>query len=306
MAEDFSSETTPRRLPPLAALRAFEATARHLSVKHAAQELSVTPTAVSHQLRLLEQVLGVTLFERLPRRLVLSAHGAALYPGTREGFDALERAVGRLRAPPSRKTLTVSATPAFAARWLLPRAPRLRAVAPEFDLHVHASLDAVDLHAGHADAAIRYGSGKWRGLDAELLWRERFAPVCSPLLGVKSAAGLRRQTLLHHQWRSHARRPITWALWQQEAGLDRLDAASGPVFSDETHAILAALGGQGVALLSLTLVEEELRSGALVQPCGPAIEGDGYYLVYPAHRRDDDAVRAVRAWIGPQADNAMR
>ncbi|KJK21614.1 LysR family transcriptional regulator [Burkholderiaceae bacterium 16] len=304
MPENFSSDPKPRRLPPLSALRAFEATARHLSVKRAAQELSVTPTAVSHQLRLLEQVLGVMLFERLPRRLVLSAHGAALYPGTRDGFDALEQAVARLRAPPPRKTLTVSATPAFAARWLLPRAPGLRTVAPGFDLHVHASLDPVDLHAGQADAAIRYGGGKWRGLAAELLWRERFAPVCSPALGVKSAAGLRRQTLLHHAWRSNARRPVTWALWQQEAALDRLDVASGPTFSEETHAILAAVAGQGVALLSLALVAEELCSGALVQPCGPVIEGDGYYLVYPAHRRDDEAVRAIRAWIGPAANPA--
>lgn len=285
-----------RKLPPLGALRAFEAAARHLSFKHAADELGVTPTAISHQLRLLEDSIAQRLFERRVRRVTLTPAGEALYPVLREGLDSFAQMIERLRAGPQRRRLTLSATPAFVAKWLLPRLGDWQARHPEIDLHLHASEAPVDFAAGSADAAIRYGRGHWPELHSELLLPSLFAPVASPRLALRRPSELKRQTLLHFDWRQRRRDTPTWRRWADEAGL-KLDIAGGLRFSDESHAIQAAIAGQGVALLGLPLVTAELASGALVQPFGPVLPGDGFHLVTLPERAQQPEIVALQTWL---------
>lgn len=289
-----------RRLPPLGALRAFEAAARHLSFKAAADELAVTPTAISHQLRLLEDHIGQRLFVRQIRKVTLTPAGETLYPVLRDGLDSFALAIGRLRAGPQRQRLTLSATPAFVAKWLLPRLGDWQAHHPEIDLHLHASESPVDLAGigtgASADAAIRYGRGNWPRLHSEVLLPSLFAPVASPRLKLRKPADLQTQTLLHFDWRQRRRDTPTWKRWSEQAGI-ALDVSGGLRFSDESHAIQAAIAGQGVALLGLPLVAAELASGALVQPFGPVLQGDSYHLVTAPERTQQPEIVALRNWL---------
>lgn len=285
-------------LPPLGALRSFEAAARLLSFKAAARELHVTPTAVSHQIKLLEQQLERRLFERRARQVVLTAAGQQLLPFVHEGFAALTRGVAALRDKP--RAITITATMAFTSRWLVPRVAAFRELEPELDLHFLATDEAVDLSAGVADVAVRYGSGPWPGLRNEPLLRDRFVVAASPRLKLRTPADLTRQVLLHFSWR--VTRPDTplWSLWFARAQLPL--AHRGELhFSDETHAIQAALMGHGVILISRTLIADELRSGALVSPFGPELASAAYQLAYPAHALEDARLQKVRAWLQREA-----
>lgn len=287
----------PRRLPPLGALRAFEAAARLASFKRAADELAVTPTAISHQIRLLEDQLGVRLFERRTRQVALTADAAQLYPVLREGFDAFAAAVAAIAARRARRAITLSATVSFTAKWLVPRVAAFRAAYPDFDLRLHASDDPVDLHAGVADAAIRYGHGPYPGLVCLPLIDDVFAPVCSPRLGVRAPEDLRAQPLLHVEWRHPAARTPSWRGWCERAGLHGVEVDAGLRYTDDSHAIQAAIAGQGVALLSLALVADDLASGLLVQPFGPTLEGYRHNLVYPDGGPPGAEVAALRDWL---------
>jgi LysR family glycine cleavage system transcriptional activator len=292
-----------RKLPPLASLRAFEAAARHVSFKRAAEELAVTPTAVSHQIRQLEERLGVRLFERRTRQVVLTAAALELYPVLRDGFDAFARALDALAGRRTRRSLTLSVTGAFAARWLVPRLAAFRAAHPGLDLRVHASDEPVSLHGRDIDAAIRYGRGPYPGLAVIPLAADRFAPVSSPMLHLRRRSDLRRVPLLHFEWRNRRSDNPTWRRWLEQAGVAGVDADSGVLFSDESHAIQAAVAGQGVALLSLLLVAPELRSGALVQPFGPELEGYRYHLVHAADAPRRAELQALGDWL--QAEMAQ-
>ncbi len=318
MNEPDSSVRAPRRLPPLLALRAFEAAAAHGSFLRAARELSVTPSAISHQVRALEDTLGQPLFRRLTRQLALTPAGERLFEDLRQGFDALEAGVERLRRPAATQAVTLSTNTAFAARWVIPRMAAFRAACPGIELRLHASDTVVDLARGEADIAVRLGSGRWPGLAARALMPERYAPLCSPMLGLARVEDLPRHRLIHCDWQPQAHAPALWPRWFEEAGMApprgrsaQQAAKAGQAtqeaelsFSDETHAILAALGGHGVALLSLTLAAEELRSGALVQPFGPALDTGRYFLATANGREDEPAVRAVWDWIASQAQPA--
>ncbi|MDR8014432.1 LysR substrate-binding domain-containing protein [Ectopseudomonas guguanensis] len=286
-----------RRLPPLSALRAFEAAARHESAKQAAEELSVTATAISHQIRALEESLGVALFLRKPRKLELTLAGRELQQVLESAFDSIGAAVERLSAAPRRHAVTLSTTPAVAVRWLLSWVCLLRDSHPDIDLRIHASHEPVALDGVTADIAIRYGDGRWPGLVAEKLFDNTFIPACSPLLGLHDAADLPRHTLIHFRNQAVISSPLDWAVWQKQAQVPGLDVAAGLVFSDETHAVSAAVGAQGVALMSRQLIEDELREGRLVQPFGPELEGKPFFLVYPESRRNDPTLLAVREWI---------
>src|SRR5690554_4370198 len=286
----------PRRLPSLSALRAFEAAARHLSAKRAAEELSVTPTAVSHQIRQLEKSLDVALFVRRPRQLTLTAPGQALLAVLSDSFDAIAETVTKLRRPPARHAVTLSTTPAVAARWLLPWVCLLREAHPQLDLSIQVSHEAVALDGIVADMAIRYGEGPWPGLAAEKLFDNVFVPTCSPSLVLREPAELVHHTLLHFS-APKAVSPVDWAAWQRQAKVPGLDVSAGLIFSDETHSIAAALDGQGVALMSRYLIEEELRQGRLVQPFGPELTAAPFRLVYPPERLEEPAIIAVRDWI---------
>lgn len=287
-----------RRLPPLAALRAFEAAARHLSFKRAAEELLVTPTAISHQIRLLEETLGLKLFERRNRRVAMTGAAQRLFPVLRDGFDSFAATLDELRRAPRRAAVTVSATRAFTAQCLVPRAARFHAAHPAIDLRLHASDDPVDLRAGTVDLAIRYGAAPYAGLDARTLAADRFAPVAHPSLGLARPADLARHPLIHFEWRHRFPGQPDWPRWLSAAGLDTR-TAEGPAlrFTDESHAIQAAVAGQGVALLSLLLVAPQLESGSLVQPFGPSLPGQAYHLLQAPGEAHRSAVSAVADWL---------
>lgn len=304
MNELTSPVRPPRRLPPLSALRAFEAAAAYASFQRAAAELSVTPTAISHQVRGLESTLGQPLFRRLTRQLVLTPAGLRLFHALREGFDTLEAGVQVLRARAEGETVTLTANTAFVAKWVLPRIAAFRSACPGIELRLHASDTLVDLARGDADLAIRSGQGDWPGLATAELMAERYAPLCSPVLGLKRARDLSQHRLIHCDWQPNASAPALWPRWFAEAGLTMPKRRSGLSFSDETHAMFATLAGHGVALLSLTLAAEELRSGALVQPFGPALDTGRYFLATATGREREPAIRAVWQWIAAQASQA--
>ena len=290
-----------RRLPPLSALRAFEAAARHGSFKRAARELAVTPTAVSHQIRSLEEHTGLTLFERKVRKVVLTEAGAQLYPVLRDGFDTFESALTRLVRTEKRTQVTISATSAFTAKWIVPRVARFHALHPTIDLQLHAADEAVDLTHDVADIAIRYGRGPYPGLVAEVMFTDRFAPVVSPMLGLRAPAQLDAAALIHFQWkRPHPLNP-TWERWFACAGLPSIAPRGQLRFTDEGHAIQAAVAGQGIALLSLELVASELAAGQLVQPFGPTLPGHTYHLVMRAEPPPSASVRAAADWLRSEA-----
>ena len=286
-----------RKLPPLSALRAFEAAARHESAKRAAEELSVTATAISHQIRSLEESLGVALFVRKPRKLELTASGRELKEVLEGAFDSISAAVERLRSAPQRHAVTLTTTPVIASRWLLSWVCMLRETHPTIDLRIHASHDIVALDGVTADIAIRYGDGRWPGMVAEKLLDNTFIPACSPLLGLSDINDLPNHPLIHFHSPSAGTGPVDWAGWQKLAKVPGLDVSAGLVFSDETHAVSAAVGAQGVALMSRELIEDELAAGRLVQPFGPEIKVKAFYLVYPENRKSEPVIQAVRDWV---------
>ncbi len=287
------------RLPPLITLRSFEAAARRLSFKKAAEELSVTPTAVSHQIRALEEFLGVRLFERRTRSVRLTSAGEALYPPLSNSFREIARAVAAARAPAARQSVTLSGTVAFTARRLAPAAGSFRHLHPDWTLRLHASNDPVDLTGGEADAAIRYGSGAYGDLAVEPLLSDHFAPVCNPILPIRAVEDLRNAPLIDFDWGPAFRdaNPPSWRRWAELAGLGPSDVQAALSFTDEIHAVQATLAGQGVGLLSAALVADELAAGTLVQPFGPVLDGYIYSLVYPRHVADSPAIDALRSWI---------
>jgi len=294
-----------RRLPPLPALRAFEAAARHLSFKAAAEELAVTPTAVSHHVRQLEDALGFRLFVRRPRRVALTPEGRMLYPVLRDGFDAFEEAIARLRGERLKPVVTLSATVAFTARWLVPRVAAFHAANPGLDLRLHASDDPVDLIAGTADAAVRYGRAVPAGLVGDLLFEDMFAPVCSPALGLNDPRELAEHTLIHFEWRRPHRDNPVWERWLAEAGLSGLVPRAELTLSDESQAVQALVAGQGVALAGLVLVADEIAAGRLVVPFGPRLRGYDYRLVYPADPPHPERIAALRSWIRQEAAGGL-
>ncbi|KTE07902.1 LysR substrate-binding domain-containing protein [Sphingopyxis sp. H115] len=289
-----------RRLPPLSALRAFEAAARYGSFKEAAAELAVTPTAVSHQIRSLEAHVDLALFERRTRQVVLTDAGARLYPVLRDGFDAFAEAIERLTRRRGRRHVTISATTAFTARWLVPRVNAFRALHPDIDLQLQASDQLVDLERAGVDIAIRYGAGPYPDFSVTPLFADRFAPVLNPMLRIAAVADGPR---IDFEWRRRHPDNPTWSRWFAEAGLPEPAEPAQLRFSDESHAIQAAVAGQGIALVSLALVEAELAAGQLVQPFGPTISAFRHHLL--VRKGDVSAeISAARDWLLAEASPA--
>lgn len=294
-----------RPLPPLNSLRAFEAAARHLSFTKAAEELHVTPAAVSQQIKLLEEHCGTKLFRRLTRALMLTDAGQAALPPLREGFDKLAEAVDRLRSHDRGGILTVSVPPSFGAKWLVHRLDRLNAAHPEFDVRIDATDTLVDFSDAGVDIALRYGRGTYPGLHAEHLMPEVAFPVCSPALlegehPLRAPEDLSHHTLLHVQWKMEHEAAPNWRMWLRAAGIEGIDAERGPRFTIEGMTVQAAIEGQGVALASGSLVSDDLKAGRLVRPFGPTIceaTAFSYYLVYPQANAESPKVKAFRDWI---------
>lgn len=290
-----------RRFLPLSALRAFEAAARLGSFKAAAAELSVTPTAVSHQIRALEAQTGLILFHRQVRKVSLTDMGVRLFPVLCDGFDAFEATLARLMQQPARTQVCISATNAFTVKWLVPRMADFRRQHPDIDLQLQASDDVVDLRSTAVDIAIRYGRGPYPGLAIQPLFTDQFAPVVNPHLGVTSPEDLARVPLIYFDWKRRQPENPTWERWFAAARRPQPRKTSQLRFSDEGHAIQAAVAGHGVALVSLALIADELQAGHLVQPFGPAIEGHTHHLAMYADRSSSTAVRAVADWLCAQA-----
>jgi LysR family glycine cleavage system transcriptional activator len=289
----------------LSALRAFEAAARHLSFKAAAAELSLTPSAVSHQVRLLEQILRRPLFRRRPRPLQLTEAGLVLFPVIRNGFDAFADAASLITNGAAAQRLRVTTTNAFAARWLVPRLPRWRASHPEIPLEVIGTDSVVDLAAGEADIAIRYALASPPDLIASELLRDHFWPVASPKLlasgpPINRPLDLAHYPLIHSWWAPEIHAP-TWERWltmarriEPELPVDL--AANGLMFREELHAIDAVVAGQGISLLSDVLVAPELACGGLVKVLGLALPGLGFYLAYRADHAHHGVIEAFADW----------
>jgi LysR family glycine cleavage system transcriptional activator len=296
-----------RRLPPLNSLRAFEAVARHLSISKAAEELSVTPAAVSHQIKTLEDHLGVALFRRDKRNLMLSDAGQACLPGIREGFERLAAAVGEIDSLGLAGILTVSVAPSFAAKWLLPRLDRFQTKHPDIDVRVSASMQLVDFSRDDVDMAIRYGSGRYPELIVERLMTEAVYPVCSPKLmkgkdALTSPEALRSHALLHDDSPDGDVSCPTWAMWLKAAGVEDIDASRGPRFNQSSLVLEAAILGRGVALAKAALAAADLADGRLVKPFEMNVPVDfAYYVVCPKAKLNLPKVALFRDWLRAEA-----
>jgi len=296
------------RLPSLNALRAFDAAARHLSLTKAAAELSVTPAAISHQIKGLEEDLGVVLFRRVGKELRLTDAAQAAVPTLREAFDRLTEATRRLRAGEGDRVVTVSAPPSFASAWLVPRLDRFKEDHPELDVRIDASAHLIDFARDAVDIAIRYGSGDYGDLDTVKLFDDDMFPVCSPRLltgyrPLRAPDDLARHTLLHYDWTMQPGVRPDWKMWLMAAGAD-VDASRGPHFSHQGMALEAAIRGQGVALGSHALCRDDLATGRLVQPFDMIMALDfAYYVVVPRAMLRRRTVVAFRDWILSEANH---
>ena len=288
------------RLPSLSGLRAFEATARHLSVTLAAGELNVTPGAVSLQIRDLEQSLGVRLFNRLPRQLTLTEDGEGYFKAMRSAFRLMREATEDLLARARPTTLSISCTPTFAAQWLVPRLPNFEERLPGLDIRIAASNRLVDFARDGVDIAIRHGFGRYEGLVSERLLDDDLVPVIAPSLRetrpLDTPDDLRNHVLIHDVHRQD------WRLWLEAMGVTEIDAMRGPVFTDSNGAIEAAKAGDGVGLVRLSLVAREIQERRLVAPFLRGVStGLAYYIVYPPGALDRPAVTALRQWLTEEA-----
>ena len=284
-----------RKLPPLNALRAFEASARLMSVQQAARELNVTPSAVSQQVRNLERWIGFPLLERGTRALQPTAQGRAYQGALASAFGQIAEATDSLSEGRATKSICITCTPGFTVQWLVPRLQHFQDKHPEIDVRIDASTRMLDLRLEDVALAVRHGNGRYPGLVSEKLLDDDLIPVASPrLLGrnrVRKPADLLRHRLLHIETRED------WRLWFAAQGIE-VDWRKGPLLVDTAIGVQAALAGKGVILVRRSLVTDELQSERLVAPLPQGLaKGTAYYLVYPPENMADPAVRAFRAWL---------
>lgn len=287
-----------RWLPPLNALRAFEAAARHQSFTRAAEELNVTQTAVSHQIRTLEERLGLKLFDRRGRALQLTEAAQNYLPSVRSAFDELHDATERLVRRDGDATLTVSTLTSFAAKWLIPRLGGFQDRHPEISIRIATSMVSVDFDRDDIDVAIRYGRGDWPGLRVDRLVREDIFPVCSPKL-VAGPNPLRRPDELASHTLLHVVGFLEdWRVWLTAANVDGVDPSSGLRFDLMMNALQAAIDGLGVALGRSALVEGDLAAGRLIAPFDISLPIEAaYYVVAPEQSADRPNIKAFREWL---------
>jgi len=291
-----------RRLPPLNSLKCFEAAGRLLSFTRAAQELNVTQAAVSHQIKVIEAYLGLSLFVRYPRKLALTEQGKALLPDVTEAFDRVSNAIGGLRQEPASTMVSVRLAPSFAAKWLSPRLKYFWLQYPEIDLCLYHAHPAVDFEREAIDIAVTYGRGDWPGVVADLLLSLDFFPVCTPAFmqndkPLSDMDNLRYYTLLHDA------NYQCWADWLNLAGIEHINTKKGTIIDDTNVLIQAAVDGQGVAMGSTTFVQDLLDSGRLIRPFDITLVNDSaYYIVCPAAHLKNPSVQAFKDWLMGLAD----
>jgi LysR family transcriptional regulator, glycine cleavage system transcriptional activator len=300
----------PEPLPPLAALRAFEVAARHLSFTRAAEELSVSQTAVSHHVRTLEDFLGVSLFRRLPRKVELTSEGRAWAAAASEGFGKLYEANRTLRKakPRSRPSVSVTIIPSFASRWLVPRLGRFLELHPNVDVRISPSSELVDLPASNMDLGIRYGSiHRFPGLSSELLYADSWVVVCSPQLrglrGLRTVQDLSRFVLLRDDTEG------VWRTWFGARGCASEPGDRGALMDDSSMLVEACVRGHGVGMARFSLAAEDLASGRLVRPfprIKPMATGGVYSIVWQRSRSLRPEVAAFRDWVLAEARTLPR
>jgi LysR family glycine cleavage system transcriptional activator len=292
-----------RNIPPLTWLRAFEATARHMSFLKASEELGVTPSALSHQVRQLEDRLGVKLFERLNRAIRLTDTGQRVFPALRDGFDRLADAMDRVRPPSPDDLLVVTSGPAFAAKWLAPRLYRFVDENPDLEIRIAASLRLQDFVIDGIDVGIRFGAGNYPGLITERVVDESVLPLCSPSLAreakLEGPKDLAHVPLLHDDSIIDLPQSIGWRDWLNAAGAYTISANRGLHFSHADHGLDAAIEGAGVVLGRRSLAEGDLRTGRLVAPFDLEIplRELAFWLVYPPDQAERPKVKAFRDWL---------
>ena len=295
-----------RRLPPLNALRAFEAAARHLNFSRAADELSVTPGAVSQQIQNLEDYVGAALFKRTPKGLLLTDAAQTALPALREAFDRLAEAASLLTAAVDGRRLTLTAAPSFAAKWLVPRLGRFEEAHPLVDVWLSADMELVDFSAGEVDLAIRYGSGRYPGLETVRLMSETVIPVASPDLiaanPLNDPSDLSHHILLHDGSPDADDSCPDWSMWLAARNVKGVDGNRGPRFNQSSLVIEAAVGGRGIALAKRTLAQDDLDAGRLVSPLQIATAVDfAYHVVHPKAKGRLPQVKAFVNWITGEA-----
>ena len=282
------------RLPPMQALRAFEAAARERSLTRAAESLHVTHGAISHQIKALEEDLGVRLVERAGRGIRLTDEGERFATRVRAAFAELASAVQEMAQRANPRRLRVSCTPSFGARWLLPRIGRFIAANKDIDLDISATNALVDFNRDDMDVAIRYGFGHWPGLVSEHLADDAFFPVCSPRIAggmPKRPEDLARYTLLRAD-------DEFWKPWFDAVGVDLPEPVRGPIFNDSSHLLQAAADGQGVALARRTLIGKDLRNRVLVRPFAVEVAAPRkFFLVCPPRMEHTAKFAAFRQWL---------
>ena len=292
-----------RRNYPLNALRSFEASARHLSFVKAAEELSVTPAAVSHQVKKLEKFLGFPLFLRQSRGLLLVDSGQALLAELGEVFLQLDKAMERVVDSDRHGTLTISVAPAFAVLWLIPRLQKFYAQHPDIDVRISTSLGLIDFQRDNFDAVIRLGHGDWFGLETIKLFDETVTPVCSPRLlegpdPIKTPDDLRNHVLLHNHSMDYDPNAPTWESWLKAAGASRVDPSHGTHFSLPDHGLQAAIDGAGVVLAWRKLSEPDISAGRVVAPFDLNLPLESsFYLCYPEQYAHRPNIVVLREWL---------
>ena len=288
-------------LPPLNALKAFEAIARHLSFAKAADELHVTPAALSHQIRALESQLGLELFYRRTRAIELTDAGRLIYPGLHAGFESVRNALGELDRARGHNIMVISATPGLVAKWLMPRLWSFLRAHPDIDARVSAAMKVVDFSAEGVDVAIRLSKQVAPDLHAEKLFEDSMLPVCAPRLveqGLRKPADLARFPLIHYDFATSMHTPPVWADWFPIAGLQGVDVTRGLRVNAADHALDAAVSGAGVVLSHKLIASDDVHSGRLVAPFGPELPlTSAYYFVCPKGNETRPKVRAFRDWL---------
>lgn len=295
-----------RRIYPLNSLRAFEASARHMSFVKAAEELHVTPAAVSHQVKRLEEYLSTQLFKRLPHDLLLEEKGKVLMSELGEVFLRLDKTMDRALANDAQGTLTISADPMFAVKLVVPWLYKFNALHPDIDVRISSSFGEIDFQRDDFDAAILFGRGKHPGLKAVKLFEESVTPMCNPRslkgathMPLRNFDDLSSHVLLHDDYLSKFDSALpSWDSWLKSAGADYVDTTVGPRFNQPDHALQAAIDGTGVVLGWRCLASNDIAAGRLIQPFSLALPlGLSFYLVYPGAYENRKEISSFRDWL---------
>jgi LysR family transcriptional regulator, glycine cleavage system transcriptional activator len=290
--------------PGLRSLRAFDAAARHLSFTRAAADMRVTPAAISHQIKELEDQIGVSLFTRTSRTMRLTREGEILQSAATQSLEALTHALHSIRKLKSPTQLRISASPSIGAKWLVPRLDRFLAAMPGADVRVDVSAALLDFERDDIDVALRFGEGNYPGLRSDLLFQDYVFPVCSPRIITKekplsTPRDLLKHQLIHLDWEAQGLPWPNWRMWMQASGIKDFDDTRGLHFSQTSLAVQAAINGQGVALGDSNLVADDLAAGRLIKPFELSLRAPpqyAYYVISPLETADAPMVKAFREW----------